>query len=125
MTEQEPLATIPTEDAGQFDPNGPGDLDVVRIYNPELDAYGESPRAGLKYLEGWEVVDPTPEEAEALTSYDPAAHTIGEIEQYLDQHPEELDAVLVLEREGKARPTLIAALEKRQGADDEGDEPES
>lgn len=121
MTEQQPeeLATIPTEDAGATPPNGPGSLDVVRIYNEELDAYGESPRAGLPFLQGWEVVEPTAEEAQAITSYDPAAHSIAEVNQHLEEHPEELSAILALEREGKNRSTLISSLESRQAGDEE------
>lgn len=124
MTEQpQELETLPTEDAGTAVPNGPGDLDVVRIYNKDLDAYGESPRAGVPYLSGWEVVEPTAEEAKAVTSYDPATQTIKEVDAYLDEHPEELGAVLALEREGKNRPTLIASLESRLAGEEE--QPES
>lgn len=114
MTEpNETLATIPTEDAGAVLPNGPDGLDIVRIYNEELDAYGESPREGVKNFEGWVVVEPTVEEAEQITTYDPAEHSIPEINDHLAEHPEELEAVLAKEREGKDRPTLIASLEQR------------
>lgn len=109
MTEQsEQLATIPTEDAGQAEPNGPGDLDIVKIYNEELDSYGESPRAGVALLAGWEVVDPTPEEAQLVTSFDPSTHSVGEVTTKLAESSEaERDAIIALEKDGKKRSTVL------------------
>lgn len=111
MTEQqaEQLATIPTEDGGTLAPNGVGDLDIVKIYNEELDAYGESPRAGVPYLSGWEVVDPSPEEAERLTDYDPSTHSVGEVQSKLQESSEgERAAILALEEAGKNRKTILS-----------------
>lgn len=110
MTDQAPeqLATIPTVDAGVTPPLGPGDLDVVRIYNEDLDAYGESPRAGVKNLAGWEVVEPTVEEAAAITEFDPSGHNVSEVLEQLEGATEgEREAILALERDGKARTTIL------------------
>lgn len=107
-SEGEQLATIPTEDAGAALPNGPEDLDIVRIFNPETEQYGECPRAGVKYFAGWEVVDPTPAQAEQTTTYDPSAHTAAEVIEFLESaSAAEREAVLVLEQEGKSRKTVL------------------
>jgi hypothetical protein len=113
MTEQQPsdeLATIPTEDGAAFVPNGPGDLDVVKIYNEELEAYGESPRAGVPFLSGWEVVDPTPEVAAQVTSYDPGKHSVAEVVEYFQTAAVgEVEAIKALEgaEDGKGRTTIL------------------
>lgn len=110
-TAPEPLATVPTADAGAQVANGTGDLDIVRIYNEELDAYGESPRAGVPQLNGWVVVDPTPAQAEQLTTYDPAAHSRDEVLAHFETISDtEVDAIKVLEQEGpgaKNRKTVL------------------
>lgn len=113
MTEQQPeqLATIPTEDAGAQTPNGVGDLDIVRIFNEELQAYGEAPRAGVAFLAGWEIVDPTPEEAERLTDYDPSTHSAGEVTAYFEEASDgEVEAIKALESAegGKQRKTVLS-----------------
>lgn len=43
--------------------------------------------------------------------FDPAAHTVGDVIDYVFRHPEERAAILELEAAGKARSTLLAALE--------------
>jgi len=39
-------------------------------------------------------------------TFDPGAHTVAEVEAYLDEHPDERDAVLAAERAGKNRASL-------------------
>ncbi len=39
--------------------------------------------------------------------FDPGAHTVAEVEQYLDDNPEERDRVLEAEASGKARRSLL------------------
>lgn len=43
--------------------------------------------------------------------YDPAAHTVTEVIGYAEDHPEDLEALLIAEEEGKNRSTLISHLE--------------
>lgn len=40
--------------------------------------------------------------------YDPADHTVDEVKEYLKAHPEQTDAILELEEEGKARTGLLS-----------------
>jgi len=106
--EQEPqLATIPQPEEEPL-VYGSDDTALVRIYNAELDAYGESPRAGVKYLPGWEIVDPTPEEAARATDYDPSAHSASEVVAHLEEVPQsEREAIIALEKDGKNRSTIV------------------
>jgi hypothetical protein len=74
-----------------------------------------------------ETADQPPREPEATTQgdgdeyasagFDPAAHTVAEVEEYVEEHPEELERIRQLEEEGKARVTLLTHLESM--ADDE------
>jgi hypothetical protein len=51
---------------------------------------------------------PPAEETQAESeAYDPSDHTVAEVQAYLAEHPDETDAVLDLERAGKARVTLL------------------
>jgi hypothetical protein len=52
--------------------------------------------------------EPT-EPIEVTEEFDPSDHTVAEVQAYLDEHPDETDAVLDRERAGKARTTLIGA----------------
>ena len=45
-------------------------------------------------------------------AYDPDDHTVNEVLDYVDDHPDEVDAVLAAERAGKNRTTLIMHLEE-------------
>ena len=38
--------------------------------------------------------------------FDPSAHTVAEVQQYLDEHPDEYDAILDAEAAGKNRTSL-------------------
>jgi hypothetical protein len=40
-------------------------------------------------------------------SFDPGAHTVAEVEAYIDAHPDEEGAVLDAERAGKNRASLV------------------
>jgi hypothetical protein len=99
------------------------DVSLVKIYHSELDAYGEAPRAGVRFLTGWEVVDPTPAEAATQTSYDPSGHSVSEVLEQLDRSGEsEKAAILALERAGKARVSVLRAhdAEETNAPTDEG-----
>jgi hypothetical protein len=54
--------------------------------------------------------DPPPEGDDV---FDPGAHTVADVEAYVDENPDELDAVLAAEKSGKNRVTLVEALEDR------------
>ncbi len=47
----------------------------------------------------------------ADAAFDPAAHTVTEVIGYVEDNPDQRDAVLELERQGKDRVTLISHLE--------------
>lgn len=40
-------------------------------------------------------------------SYDPGAHTVADVEDYIAQHPDEEEAILAAERSGKNRASLV------------------
>lgn len=54
-------------------------------------------------------------------TYDPADHTIDEVREYLDQHPDEAAAVLAAEqaRGDDARSTLVNSLQSQAGREGE------
>lgn len=45
--------------------------------------------------------------------YDPGAHNVGEVLDYVDEYPDELLSVYALEEQGKARPRLLKQLDDR------------
>ncbi len=47
----------------------------------------------------------------ATLDFDPADHTVDEVKEYLAEHPEQTDAVLELEEEGKARTGVLSLAE--------------
>jgi hypothetical protein len=57
-------------------------------------------------------------DAEAA-AFDPADHTINEVLAYLEDHPDDLEAVIAAEGQGKARSTLLAQLEAMATAPDD------
>jgi hypothetical protein len=59
--------------------------------------------------------EPEPEASDVGAGFDPAAHTVAEVEDFVNEHPDQAEAILDLEEEGKARSTLIAFLEDRVG----------
>lgn len=68
--------------------------------------------------------DSTPE-GDAQTGFDPAEHTVAEINTHLAEHadtaPGEVDRVLALERAGQDRKTVV---DPRDQVDDRGDNDE-
>lgn len=44
--------------------------------------------------------------------YDPSTHTVSEVLEHLEEHPEHKEEVLKAEKEGKARSTLTKELEE-------------
>jgi len=56
---------------------------------------------------------PAPEPEPDPEQFDPAAHTVDDVLAYVDGHPDAAASVLEAERAGKARTTLLDALEER------------
>ena len=48
---------------------------------------------------------------EVPVGFDPGAHTVAEVEEYVDQHPEQAQELLDAEIAGKNRTTLVSYLE--------------
>jgi hypothetical protein len=55
---------------------------------------------------------PEEEAPQQEEGFDPAAHSINEVLAYVEENPDQKDAVLEQERDGKNRSTLIAKLEE-------------
>ena len=55
---------------------------------------------------------PAGESVDASTdAYDPGDYTVDDVVAYAEAHPDEVDAILAAERDGKNRVTLISHLE--------------
>jgi hypothetical protein len=55
---------------------------------------------------------PEPEQqGDAADAYDPGAHTVAEVVAYVAEHPDERATVRAAEAAGKARVTLLDALQ--------------
>jgi trigger factor len=44
-------------------------------------------------------------------AFDPSAHTVDEVLAYIDEHPDELAAIVAAEAAGKARKTILGVAE--------------
>lgn len=51
-------------------------------------------------------------------SFDPSEHNIDDVQAHVADHPDELDAILAAERDGKNRSTLIEWLEGQSEPND-------
>lgn len=76
------------------------------------------------------VVSPIPEAAaagiragtaSAVEAFDPGEHTVAEVLAYLDANPDQLERVTDAELSGKARKTLLDALDERRPAEPDGE----
>jgi hypothetical protein len=47
-----------------------------------------------------------------------ADHNVDEVKDFVNEHPEQVDAVLAAEKDGEQRVTLIEWLESKQDSDD-------
>jgi len=77
---------------------------------------GTGPTSGLMSLppeddEQQSLDDGDEDPPEIDVGFDPAAHTITEVEDFVNEHPDEAIDVLDLEEAGKNRVTLVAWLE--------------
>ena len=60
--------------------------------------------------------EPPPEDEgteEVPVGYDPAAHTVGEVQEYVTEHPDQLEEMYEAEVAGKNRSTLVTWLEEQ------------
>lgn len=57
------------------------------------------------------------EGAQYSTGYDPAEHTVAEVEEYARDHPDEVETLLDAEEAGKNRTTLVSFLEAQLEAE--------
>jgi hypothetical protein len=55
--------------------------------------------------------DDEAEEDEDLDFFDPADYTIPEVMEFVTEYPDQLDALIAAEAQGKARSTLLAKLD--------------
>lgn len=83
----------------------PRQMPVVRHGTPGAGLRSVAPLAGLTRPE------PKAEEPQA---FDPSEHNIDDVKAHVGAHPDELDAVLAAERDGKDRSTLVEWLESHQ-----------
>lgn len=60
-------------------------------------------------------LEPTSEDADdddvPVDEFEPGKHSVAEVLEYLDAHPDETDAVIAAERDGKNRPTIVRLSE--------------
>jgi hypothetical protein len=63
--------------------------------------------------EGYYYQDEDTQEHPVVGSYDPGEHTVAEVQQYVESHPDELEAVYDAEYNGKSRSTLVTWLEEQ------------
>ena len=63
-----------------------------------------------------QVTDRSDEQPNIEVGYDPAAHTVTEVIGFVEDNPDQLEAVLLAEEEGKQRTTLISHLESMRSS---------
>ncbi len=100
----------------------------VVVYHPDLDATGEVHESTLPLYRdaGWQLVtddgDVVALPAAVDPSYDPSGHTVAEVLDYLAELDDDgRAAVLVAEREGKARSGVLAALDHQPPTSEDGE----
>jgi hypothetical protein len=54
-----------------------------------------------------EADSPSKDDSDGESEYDPAEHTVAEVEEYVDANPDQAQAVLDAEVAGKNRSTLV------------------
>ncbi|HVQ17964.1 MAG TPA: hypothetical protein VMT27_02870 [Actinomycetes bacterium] len=69
--------------------------------------------ASLRSLppDGGDGEEPPPEGGDVQVGYDPGAHTVTEVIGFVEDNPDQLEAVLAAEQAGKDRITLVQHLE--------------
>lgn len=80
---------------------------------PYTGGAGFAPQSNLPPADGDGQTPPPeePEEPSIDVAYDPGAHNVQEVEDFVTQNPDERDAVLAVEQAGRNRVTLVSWLE--------------
>ena len=102
------VATGTGEGANPYPPAGTTNLPITAIA-------GTAPQTGLMSAppeEGGGEEPPPAEEAHVDVAFDPAAHTIADVMEFVRANPDQAREMLDAERAGQARVTLIAQLEE-------------
>ena len=101
-TDEEPTTENPIEEPGTPDTGADGSADTGDG-DQAAESDGNTPE---------EVAERDSGAADSIAvdeGYDPSAHTVAEVQQYLADNPDQSGYVLDRERSGKARTTLIGA----------------
>ena len=77
-----------------------------------MSMYDDPNREAVGLAPIWTGADAAPEPqtdevTEESAAFDPSAHTVAEVQQYIAEHPDQRDAVLDAEADGKARVSLL------------------
>jgi hypothetical protein len=81
-------------------------------------ATGTGPSAGLLSASPEDQAeDETQSETEVEVGYDPAAHSVDDVKQFVTEHPDEAQAIYDAEEAGKNRATLMSWLEEQMPYD--------
>jgi hypothetical protein len=90
------------------EPDTQVDLEVLTYpeLTPEPEGEGEDVLAPAE--DSGEEPAPDPEPPESLEeTYDPAEHNVDAVLEYMDEHPEQRDEVLAMERAGRGRKGIL------------------
>jgi hypothetical protein len=92
------------------EPDTAVDLDVLTYpeTTPEPEGEGTDALAPAEDSAEEPPADPDPEPPESLEeTYDPAEHNVVAVLEYMDEHPEQRDEVLAMERAGRGRKGIL------------------
>lgn len=112
MEETTVTATTPEKEP-EFDPEA-AEREPFYSDNPAFDHPEATNNLNDKDYEGVEPDSSGPAQEGGLNptsvpgvdSFDPSEKSVAEVQEYLEQHPEQEEAILAKEREGKNRTTL-------------------
>jgi hypothetical protein len=88
----------------------PHPADSDEVVNLEVLTHPETtpePEAEAEVEAESESASVEPETEQVESEYDPGEHTVAEVQAYLAEHPEQTDAVLAAEADGRARKGLL------------------
>jgi hypothetical protein len=92
----------PREEGDAEEPeSGEGADGEVRSESERVDLKAQETQAAGPLVEDGEETED--EDSEEDVAYDPSEHSVGEVNEYIEAHPEQRDAVIEAERAGKAR----------------------
>jgi hypothetical protein len=106
-------------DAGPHFPSASNPIELNEDPPEEVDAGPHYPSGMAAQPPEEDAAAPVPMQAaedaetEEVEEFDPNDYTIDEVLAYVDDNPDELDAVIAAEKAGKSRVTLLSQLESR------------